>query len=102
MVVISIANRMVGSSIDPHRIFEVPFFSIIVEEILKGIMADEAALETNDLLTTLAPSNRTHIIVDIAIATTSRTRDHAPTTTECFHRRASEDYSRSRADAAAR
>jgi hypothetical protein len=42
---ILIADRMIGLSIFAKGIFQVPFFSIVVEEVLERIMANIAALE---------------------------------------------------------
>jgi hypothetical protein len=45
---ILIADRMIGLSIFAQGVFQVPFFSIVVEEVLKWIMANIAALEERE------------------------------------------------------
>jgi hypothetical protein len=59
---------MIGLSIFAKGVFQVPFFSIVVEEVLKWIMANIAALEESQAIKRIAGTVRTYIIVDITIA----------------------------------
>ena len=64
---ILIADRMISSAVFANGVFQMPFLSIVVEEVLKRIMADIAALEKNGRMDEERIA-RTHIIVDITIA----------------------------------
>jgi hypothetical protein len=73
---ILITNRMISFSIDTNGIFQMPFFSIVVEEILEWIMTDKATLEeeeNNKFNIKHEPCSfderiSTYIVIDVAIA----------------------------------
>ena len=69
---ILITHGMIGFSVHSHRIFQMPFFSIVIEEVLEWIIADAASLEQrrtvrrSDNVQRLA--SQTHIIIRVFIA----------------------------------